>query len=213
MTPDDVKYIKKLLSSGLIQSPCLELGVAYGGENNKELISNAGIAYFGTDINSGIYVDYLVNFEDDTKVVENIFSGVDGFSSILVLNILEHTFDPIRVLDNVFNILRPGGTCIIITPTVWNLHNYPLDCWRINPNFYEEYCNKRDLKLIYEHFEYLGFGKVKNHLDAGGNYVLPKPSKKESRRPLSRIVHEFFNIVSQNMLFTSHIAIGAVISK
>lgn len=213
MTPDDVKYIKKLLSSGLIKSPCLELGVGYGGENNKELISNAGINYFGTDINSGICVDYLVDFEDEPEVIKKVFSDVDGFSSILVLNILEHTFAPIRVLDNVFNILRPGGTCIIITPTVWNLHNYPLDCWRINPNFYEEYCKRRNLELIYEYFEYLGFGQVKTHIDDCGNYRLPKPSKKESRRLLSRIFHEFFSTVGRNMLFTSHIAIGAVISK
>lgn len=50
MISTDVEYVKKLVSAGLIKSPCLELGVVGEGANNRELILNSGVTYFGTDM-------------------------------------------------------------------------------------------------------------------------------------------------------------------
>jgi len=213
MISTDVEYVKKVVSAGLIKSPCLELGVACEGANNRELILNSGVTYFGTDMVTGNGVDFVVDFEDSTEVVEKCFEGIGKFGSVLVLNVLEHTFDPIRILDNIFSILRTGGTCIIIAPTVWQLHNYPLDCWRINPNFYEEYCKRKNFNLLDEYFDYVGISKVRKHRDASGNYVLPKPSSNRFRTLVSRTVHKCFNTYGRGMFFPSNISIGAVILK
>lgn len=124
MNSTDVEYVKKVVSPGLIKLPCLELGVACEGANNRELILNSGVTYFGTDMVTGNEVD----FEESTEVVEKCFESIGKFGSVLVLNVLEHTFDPIRILDNIFSILRTEETCIIIALTVLKLHNYPLDC-------------------------------------------------------------------------------------
>src|SRR6267142_1307268 len=143
----DVEFVKKCIRSGLLKSPCMELGAGYGGPNNKQLIQDAEMAYFCTDISQDGGVDYVIDFEDPPEVINRNVEG-KTFGSILVLNVLEHTFDPIRVLDNVFGLLQPEGTCVIVTPTVWPLHNYPRDCWRINPDFYIEYCRRRGLVLL-----------------------------------------------------------------
>ncbi len=212
MVEEDVAFIKKCLDAKVIQSPCLELGVGYDGPNNKRLIQDAGIEYLGTDLVANESVDVCVNFEDSSEKVEAAL-GHAKYGSVLALNVLEHTFEPIRVLDNIINVLRPSGTCVIITPTVWPLHDFPFDCWRINPNFYEEYCKRRSLFLLEEYFEYVGRHKVKDSKDSSGTYVLPAPSLSKSKMLRSRVIHKLFNTVGRGMLFPSHVATGVVIKK
>jgi SAM-dependent methyltransferase len=211
MIKDDVDYISKILGADLIKSPCLELGVGYEGSTNRELIQNAGLTYFGTDMIQSDNVDFVVDFENGNQVAEKF--NLIQFNSILVLNVLEHTFDPIRVLDNIVSILASGGTCIIITPTTWPLHNYPFDCWRINPDFYVEYCKRRNLHLLQENFEYIGFHNVKSNLDVSGAYCLPSPSQNKLHLMISRIIHKLFNTCGRGMFFPSHVATGCIIQK
>jgi hypothetical protein len=212
MTGSDLTYIDKLLNAGLINSPCLEMGVGYGGSNCKELIKGAGLTYFGTDMSPGKDVDFVANFEEPLETIKDKFTTASMFGSVLILNVLEHTFDPIRVLDNALALLQPKGTCIIITPTVWQLHDYPYDCWRINPNFYEQYCERRSLTLIREYFEYVGFHSVQESL-INGTYSLPKPSPKRIQTLKSRILHKIFNTYGRGMFFPSNVATGVVILK
>ena len=212
MVSEDSVYVKKCLDAGLVQSPCLEMGVGYTGPNNHDALRSADIDYFGTDIVAGDAVDYVVDFEASSETVKGAFNG-RTFGSILVLNVLEHTFDPIRVLDNVFSVLRPNGTCIIVTPTVWPLHDFPRDCWRINPNFYEEYCQRRRLLLLQDYFEYVGFHRVGARRDTAGTYVLPRPARSKYTFMKSKVVHKLFNTCGRGMFFPSHVATGVVIQK
>src|SRR2546423_6417950 len=99
MVEGDVDFIRRCLGASVIQSHCLELGVGYGGPNNKRLIQDAGIEYVGTDFVANESVDVCVNFEDSSEQVGAALGDVK-YGSVLALNVLEHTFDPIRVLDN-----------------------------------------------------------------------------------------------------------------
>jgi SAM-dependent methyltransferase len=212
MTRDDAAYVEEALKKGLIASPCLELGVGYGGETNEALLEGAGLTYFGTDVMRSPGVDFAVDFEASPEVVTNAVRDVGTFGSVLVLNVLEHTFQPITVLDNVFNILRPWGTCLIIAPTVWPLHSYPRDYWRINPDFYEEYAKRRGYMIMEEVFSYVGGGKIRR--DDPNAKTLPVPFEAERvRRLYSRVIHRVFNTFGRGMLFPSHLAIGVVMRK
>lgn len=212
MVDTDIKFITKLLDDGIIQSPCLELGVGGDEFSSKELIMKNGVEYLGTDIAAGKNVDYIVDFEDPAQV-KRCFPDKNEFGSILVPNVLEHVFNPILLLDNVFSILRKGGTCIIITPVIWPLHNYPLDCWRICPDFYEEYCKRRKYTIVKEYFGYLGYGNIEKHKTQHGGYALPLPGKKGFNRIVSRFIHKVFNTYGRGMFFPSNIGIGAVLIK
>ncbi len=139
-----------------------------------------------------------------------VFNDVAPFGSVLILNVLEHTFDPIRVLDNAATLLRPGGTLVSLTPSVWPLHNYPMDAWRILPNFYEEYAKRRGHELLESWFEYVGFGLVANFRNPDGSYCYPPPSRAGFRRWFSRAVHKVFNTYGRSMLQPSHVAVAAV---
>lgn len=213
MIADDVIYFKKILADGLIQPPCLELGVGYESDFIlKNVVKAAGIEYVGTDMVPGPAVDYVVNFEEDNNTVQKNLSRAGEYGSVLVLNVLEHTFEPIKVLDNVFEVLRPGGICVIVTPAVWPLHSFPYDCCRLLPNFYEEYCKRRSLELLENYFEYVGKGKVRGD-DAPEGYKFPEPGRSKAQLLKSRIVHKVFDTSARTMFFPSHIAIGVVIRK
>ena len=123
MTIDDLNWIRKLLAEKKLEEPALELGVGYGGATCRELIESAGLRYFGTDLEKTPAVDFVADFERSEDM--DVFSLTAPFGCVLVLNVLEHTFDPLRVLDNAVSLLKPGGRCAIVTPSIWPLHNYP----------------------------------------------------------------------------------------
>lgn len=211
MVLEDSEYIKDMLKMGLIQSPCLELGVGYEGLNNKQLIVTSGMSYIGTDMVTGSNVDFVVNFEDPSdKFIENY---KNHFGTVLILNVLEHTFDPIRVLNNVFSIIKHNGTCVIITPTVWPLHSYPYDYWRINPDFYESYSKINNYSIIKESFKYIGKHSVDRNLSIDGKYTLPSPTNTKIKYLFSKVIHKLFNTFGRSMIFPSHVATGVVIKK
>jgi SAM-dependent methyltransferase len=211
--PEDTEYVARVLKAGLIHSPCLEVGVGYGSSNHGELVSSAGIRFAGADLVLGEGVDYVVDFEGPAELIAKQLKEVIPLGSVLILNVLEHTFDPLRVLDNIFLLLRPGGTCVVLTPTTWPLHNCPYDTWRINPNLYEEYAKRRNVELIDEFFEYIGCGRVKEHVTSSGEYVLPKPYRNEIWGFVGRAIHKVFNTHGRGMMYRSHVATAAVLRK
>jgi 2-polyprenyl-3-methyl-5-hydroxy-6-metoxy-1,4-benzoquinol methylase len=196
MNGQDLDYVIALHRAGLIGQRCLEIGTQYG-QTCKETLEGFGLEYYGADTRPSEHVDFVLDLED-----ANTFSVLDDqkFDTLLILNVLEHTFDPIRCLDNALTLLRPGGLCVTIVPAVWPLHSYPFDCWRINPDFYREYAKRRGLTLIKEHFKYIQRGVVPE-----GEHSLPHPNK----WLYSRIIHKLFNTSGRGMAFSSYIAIGA----
>jgi SAM-dependent methyltransferase len=205
MNGHDEQFLRKCLP--LLKSPCLEVGAALP-YNARHLITESGLEYSGADIEVGPDVTYRANFEDETETLK----AMNGrkFNTVLALNILEHTFDPLRVLDNLIGLLNPGGVCVIITPVIWPLHSFPMDCWRINPNLYEEYARRRNL-ILSEPFEYLpSHTPVRSLTNEDGSYKLPDPTNSRFKSLRSKIVHRVFRTTGRGVLFQPHVAIGVV---
>ena len=208
MVNADLEYLAGLISAGLIFDPVLELGAGYGGATCRSAVEALQLRYFGTDLGLGTGVDFVADFEVETDM--KAFRKVAPFGSILIFNVLEHTFDPIRVLDNARSLVRSGGTIVVLTPAIWPLHNYPMDAWRLLPNFYEEYAARRGVELLRDHFEYVGHGRVESHRNVDGSYSFPPPAKPGLRKAMSQVVHKSFNTFGRAMFQPSHIACGAV---
>jgi hypothetical protein len=125
--------------------------------------------------------------------------------------VLEHTFEPIKVLDNALKFLAAGDTLVCITPIVWPIHNYPIDVCRLLPDFYSCYAKTRGLKLAPNYFRYVGYGPVETFKLPDGAYILPRDKSMTGMRGLySRIIHRAFNTYGRGMWFRPNIAIGAV---
>jgi SAM-dependent methyltransferase len=205
----DLEYVGRLIRANAISGPVLELGVGYGGETCRHLVEAAGLTYFGTDLDSSEGLDFVADFERAEDMTT--FRRITPVGTVLVLNVLEHTFDPIRVLDNARSLLKPGGALVVLTPAVWPLHNYPMDAWRVLPNFYEEYAKRRGMRLVDARFEYVGFGKVAAFRDSGGAYSLPPPCPRGWKLMFGRGVHKLFNTFGRSMFQPSHVAVAAVL--
>lgn len=208
MIPADLEYLKRLVSQKVITGPVLELGTGYGSFTSREIITSAGLKYVGTDIQPNQNVDYVADFENAEDM--NVFRSVAPFGTILILNVLEHTFDPIRILDNAKTLLGPKGVIVTITPAVWPLHSYPSDFCRLLPNFYEEYCKRRNLRLLPQYFDYIAAGPVTSFINPDKTYRFPPPYQPGLRSQFSRMIHVLFNTFGRGMHHGSFISIGAV---
>jgi len=54
----------------------------------------------------------------------------DGYDVVVIDNVLEHVPQPERAVAEIHRVLRPGGTCICLTPFLIRVHAYPGDYWR-----------------------------------------------------------------------------------
>ena len=212
MTDPDLRYIRRLLAGAVIAGPVLELGAGYGGRTCREIVRAAGLTYFASDVVPSAGVDYLADFESRASV-EKAFGTETRFGAVLVLNVLEHTFDPVAVLDNAASLLSDAGALVIIAPAVWTLHDYPIDCYRMLPNFYEQYARRRGMTINEDYFEYVELGGVRAHVDDEGRYRFPLPAQSRVRYWRSRVVHKLFNTFGRGMVFPCHFAIGAVLTR
>jgi SAM-dependent methyltransferase len=81
--------------------------------------------YVGVDLGAGPGVDveltdpYRYPFEPDS------------FDIVVSGQTLEHAQHPWRVVPEMARVLKPGGLLCAIAPWSWEVHRYPIDCWRI----------------------------------------------------------------------------------
>jgi SAM-dependent methyltransferase len=209
MVGADLEYVQRLLRANAINGPVLELGTGFGATTCRDIVEASGLAYFGTDLQPGKGVDVAANFERPEEMAA--FSHIAPVSTVLILNVLEHTFDPINILDNARSLLKPGGALVVLTPAIWPLHNFPMDSCRLLPNFYEEYARRRKMRLVDEHFAYVGFGRVSAFRDTNNLYSFPPPAPTGWRLMYGRVIHKAFNTFGRAMFQPSHVAVGAVL--
>lgn len=213
MTGGDYKYLISLIESGYICGPALELGAGLEGSNAKPILQKFNIQYFGTDVLPGSAVNFVLDFESPAEIIADTLSGIGLFGSILIFNVLEHVFNPLVVLDNAIAMLRPGGTCAILTPAVWPIHAFPIDCWRLLPGFYIEYARRRKLTLIVETFVYIHNGAVHQLQLSLEDLQFPRPVVSNYQYWKGRIIHRLFDTFGRGMSAPANLAVGVVLKK
>jgi len=122
----------------------LEVGSKYVNGSVRPLIEKfcKPNKYVGVDIENGKFVDFIVPAE---KLVE--FFGINKFDVVISTEMLEHVKDWRIVINNLKEVLKPGGIIYITTRSKgFGYHAYPYDFWR-----YEI----EDIKKIFSDFEIL----------------------------------------------------------
>jgi SAM-dependent methyltransferase len=209
MTEADLEYVKRILAKNVIGQSVLEIGSNYEGPTCRGLLKDSGRTYYSADMDEGPGVDFVVDFENPRNL--ELLKPVAPFGSVLVLNVLEHTFNPIQVLDTALSVLKADGTLVVIAPAAWPVHNFPIDCYRFLPDWYLRYAATRNLNT--EYFEYVGYGPVVDFQGKTGEYHLPPPWRNQWQYWYSRVVHRFFNTYGRSARFPSHLVVGVVLTR
>ena len=97
--------------------------------------------YVGIDIAGGGHVD-------SAKIVDKYYDGknipyVEGeFDVVICTQVLEHSEDPERVVEEMFRVLREGGKLYLTVPLVVNEHEVPYDFSRFTQYRLHNMCAK-----------------------------------------------------------------------
>lgn len=209
MTGPDLAYVEELIGRGLVLDPVLELGGGYGGPTCRELVAGARFRHVSTDLEEGPGVDVAADFESGRGCEAVAARG--PFGTVLVLNVLEHVFEPVTVLDNALRLLAPGGTLVTVTPCAWPIHRFPVDCARLLPDWHRRYAATRGLSLDEGTFRYVGYGPVAAFRSSAGEERLPPAgSGREVYRAWSRLVHGLLLTIGREAQHEPRVAVGAV---
>lgn len=143
----DFAYLGQLISEQAIAGNVLELG-SYNRQrieqgNARVLCERHGLKWEGTDIEAGPDVDFALDLLD----TEAVAAESRRWDTLLVMNLLEHVYDPIRLLENALGLLRPNGALVVVGPVVWELHDFPADYWRPMPDFFIEFARRHSMEI------------------------------------------------------------------
>lgn len=126
----------------------LEIGSKYVNGSVRPFVEKYLLPkeYIGIDIEPGKYVDMVVSADE----IVNIF-GLESFDVVISCEVLEHVKNWKLVVQNMKEVLSPGGYMYITTRSIgFPFHEYPHDFWRYEID---------DMKNIFSYFEIISLRK------------------------------------------------------
>ena len=102
------------------------------------------------DIGSGVFKlrDDVINIDiNNYKEVDlvcdakNIPFADNSIDQIFNFSLLEHTKDPFAIMDEIYRVLKPGGTVYTLVPFLQPFHSSPDDYWRFTKDGVKELHN------------------------------------------------------------------------
>jgi len=80
---------------------------------------------------SNLFLQSDINPNFGHKVIDaEKMNYKNEFDVILCLNVLEHTLNYEKVINNIYMALKPKGAAVFIVPVFYPLHDEPADYWR-----------------------------------------------------------------------------------
>jgi SAM-dependent methyltransferase len=94
---------------------------------------------------------------DDPRV-----TGVEGdgcaleiadasYDTVLSIQVLEHVFEPMRMMSELWRVLRPGGVLIVMVPQTANLHHLPNHFQNLTRFWLDEAAERLDAEVLEYH--------------------------------------------------------------
>lgn len=143
----DYEFLRRAIEGGFVGESVVEIGGRswQGDAGNAETICRQnGIAWTAVDLEPGPGVEHVLDILD----LESVDHVGRQWPTALLFNLLEHVYDPALALRNSLRLVQPGGTCLIVVPTLWQIHDYPADYWRPMPDFFLEFGRRNGVEVV-----------------------------------------------------------------
>jgi SAM-dependent methyltransferase len=116
-----------------ISEPLVEIGArAAKGQEGEADVRGIFTAkeHIGCDLQPGPGVDRIEDVHGLTFANESV-------GAVIMLDTIEHVADPIRALEEIHRVLRPGGLVAMSSVMFFPIHEHPWDYWRFTPQGFE----------------------------------------------------------------------------
>jgi len=136
------RLMKEFVEKYLCNHPLkiIDIGSANINGTYRNTFNRFAWTYVGADTSAGNNVDIIIDSSYEWKCIESEYYDV-----VISGQTLEHVKRPWECVKAMERILTRGGIIMIIVPWTWEVHKYPIDCWRILPDGLEslmcEWCN------------------------------------------------------------------------
>ncbi len=122
-----LKKIKNFANADFSNKNILDVGC--GIKPYRSLFNTT--SYTGIDIKGG-------GHSNMDKTPDKFYNGTtipfpdNSFDAVICTEVLEHVAEPIKILNEIRRVLKPGGEIYLSVPFVWNEHEAPFDFQRFS---------------------------------------------------------------------------------
>lgn len=95
----------------------------------SDIFRDSDYRYTGVDIEAGENVDVQLKNPYNWTEIHS-----DSYDLVISGQVLEHVPMFWKVLEEMYRVTRPGGFIVVIVPSKGAIHQYPIDCYRFNPD-------------------------------------------------------------------------------
>jgi SAM-dependent methyltransferase len=144
MRPAVLEFARDVAAGFPLAEPLVELGAraAEGQEGIADLRRIFGAEqHIGCDIQEGPGVDRIEDIHALTFADESV-------GTVICLETLEHVADPLRAVEEMHRVLKPGGVLAISSLMFFPIHAHPWDFWRFTPEGFELLLRPFESKLV-----------------------------------------------------------------
>ena len=113
----EIQFCAKKMKSGKL------LDIGCGNKPYRDLFDVE--YYWGMDIIK--FDDHMNPYCDISYDGQNLPFCSESLNSIIMNEVLEHVFEPRKLLSEIYRVLKPGGKVLITVPFIWDEHEQPYD--------------------------------------------------------------------------------------
>jgi SAM-dependent methyltransferase len=114
----------------------------------REVLEKKGYSYTSLDIcqNLANSIDHVARIDGPLPEELNIRGG---FDLLVLTEVLEHVPDWAMTFQNLSELLKGGGHCIITTPFFYMLHEEPHDYWRATDHSLKRFSEANGMEVVF----------------------------------------------------------------